>query len=311
MKTNSEKIKEEAIRLGFSDCGISKTDLSKSSEQIFTSWLLNNYHAEMQYMENNIDKRVDVRKLVENAKSVVSVILSYNANEIYHENDSYKISKYAYGKDYHKVMKDKLFALKDFIDKNITESTGRAFVDSAPIFDRAYAQKSGLGWIGKNSVLINKTFGSFIFIGELVLDLELDYNESINSYCGTCTKCIDACPTSAIVEPYVVDANKCISYLNIENKGELPPDLQGQFNNYIFGCDICQDVCPWNKKTPLHKTEEFNASNFLKNLSNADWENLSKEEFNFNFKESPLKRRKYEGIMRNIHFVKKDVTTNL
>ncbi|NOQ23935.1 MAG: tRNA epoxyqueuosine(34) reductase QueG [Bacteroidales bacterium] len=301
--SNTELIKQKTLELGFSAIGISKAHfLEKESNQIKT-WLDNGFHGEMQYMENHFEKRTDPRKLVEGAKSVISVLLNYYPKNL-QRNDSYKISKYAYGKDYHYVVKEKLHALLEFIQKEIGEVSGRAFVDSAPIMDKVWAAKSGLGWIGKNTNLISKEFGSFVFIGELIIDLELEFDNSIKDYCGNCTKCIDACPTKAI-SPYEVDARKCISYLTIEKKGEIPEEFKGKWNDWIFGCDICQDVCPWNSKLNPHGVESFNITDQLQNISKEEWQNIDKPSFKTLFKKSPIERTKFEGLKRNVDFIKK------
>ena len=294
-------IKLKALQLGFSAVGISKADyLDKESKQL-KNWLNNGFHGEMQYMENHFEKRTDPRKLVEGAKSVISVLLNYFPEEIQSDN-TFKISKYAYGKDYHYVVKEKLHALLEYIQNEIGEVNGRAFVDSAPVMDKVWAAKSGLGWIGKNTNLISKTFGSFVFIGELIIDLELEYDKSIKDYCGTCTKCIDACPTKALT-PYQLDARKCISYLTIEKKGDLPEEMKGEWSNWIFGCDICQDVCPWNSKLKPLNEKAFNISEQLQNMIKKDWQNLDKSTFKKVFKISPVERTKIEGLIRNIEFL--------
>lgn len=304
---NTEIVKNKALELGFSAIGISKADfLEKESNQLKT-WLEKGFYGEMQYMENHFEKRTDPRKLVERAKSVISVLLNYYPKNLQRDN-TYKISKYAYGKDYHYVVKEKLHALLEFIQKEIGEVSGRAFVDSAPVMDKVWAAKSGLGWIGKNTNLISKEFGSFVFIGELIIDLELEY-DTLDSYqdkdyCGTCTKCIDACPTNAI-SPYEVDARKCISYLTIEKKGELPEEMKGTWNDWIFGCDICQDVCPWNSKLNPHGVETFNITEQLQNISKEEWQNIDKPLFKNIFKNSPIERTKFEGLKRNIEFLGK------
>ena len=301
-------IKQKALELGFSAIGISKADfLDKESKQL-RNWLDNGFHGEMKYMENHFEKRTDPRILVEGSKSVISVLFNYYPKEKQCD-DAFKISKYAYGKDYHYVVKEKLYTLLEFIQIEIGEVTGRAFVDSAPVMDKVWAAKSGLGWIGKNTNLITKEFGSFVFIGELIIDLELEYDKSIKDYCGTCTKCIDACPMNAL-SPYQLDARKCISYLTIEKKGDLPEEIKGKWNDWIFGCDICQDVCPWNSQTRLpigglkhHNEDSFNISSELKNLTKEKWENIDKSTFKKLFKNSPVERTKFEGLKRNIGFL--------
>ncbi len=297
MKNISEIIKNKALELGFSACGISKSDFLPDDKINLENWLAKGYNAEMQFMNNYFNKRLDTRLLVENSKSVISVLMNYYPEKQQTENCNYKISKFAYGKDYHFIIKEKLQQLFDFINENIAKIEGRIFVDSAPVLESSWAKKSGLGWIGKNSLLITKK-GSFFFIGEIICDLELEPDIPINEYCGTCDKCITACPTNAITEPYVVDANKCISYLTIEKKGDL--DEKTNLHDWIFGCDICQDACPWNKKSEILSEELFNPHpNLLKNTK-KDWENLNKTDFNTIFKKSAVKRTKYDGLMRNI-----------
>lgn len=296
-------IKQKAIQLGFSAIGFSKASFLEEESKQLKFWLDNGFQGEMHYMENHFEKRVDPTKLVENAKTVISVLFNYLPEE--KQNDgSYKISKYAYGKDYHYVVKDKLFELLDFINTEISEVNGRAFVDSAPVMEKAWAVKSGLGWIGKNTNLISKEFGSFFFIGELIIDLELDYNtESYKNYCGNCTKCIDACPTNAL-KPYELDARKCISYLTIEKKGEIPEEFKGKWSDWIFGCDACQDVCPWNQKIKPHNEESFRISDLLRDMDKSEWEEIDKSRFKKIFKKSPIERTKFEGLKRNIEFLK-------
>ncbi len=254
-------------------------------------------------MENHFDKRLDPTLLVEGAKSVVSLLLNYYPSEI-QNSDTYKISKYAYGQDYHQVIKDKLKELLFSIQENIGNVSGRAFVDSAPVLDKAWAAKSGLGWIGKNSNLITQKVGSFYFIAELILDLELVYDTPTTDHCGSCTACIDACPTEAIVSAHVVDGSKCISYYTIELKENIPPEMKGKLNDWAFGCDICQDVCPWNRFSKPHQEPLFNAKPEILSLSKKDWEEITEETFRVVFKDSPIKRTKFKGLQRNIDFLK-------
>jgi epoxyqueuosine reductase len=249
-------IKTEAKRLGFLSCGISKAEFLEEEAPRLETWLNNNMHGEMRYMENHFDKRLDPTKLVEDSKSVISLLLNYYPHEEQHQN-SFKLSKYAYGTDYHFVIKDKLKQLLYFIQDEIGEVHGRAFVDSAPVLDKAWAAKSGLGWIGKHSNLLTQQVGSFYFIAELIIDLNLEYDKPVTDHCGSCTACIDACPTEAIVDPYVVDGSKCISYFTIELKDQIPNSVKGQFDDWMFGCDICQDVCPWNKFSKPHQEPLF------------------------------------------------------
>lgn len=267
------------------------------------NWLNQNQHGKMSYMENHFDKRLNPNLLVDDAKSVISLLLNYYPSE-FQNNDSYKVSKYAYGQDYHFVIKEKLNELLHSINENIGEVSGRAFVDSAPVLDKAWAAKSGLGWIGKNSNLLTKSVGSFYFIAELIIDLELEYDYATTDHCGTCTACIDACPTEAIVAPYVVDGSKCISYFTIELKDNLPAEMKGKFDDWAFGCDVCQDVCPWNKFSKAHKEPLFNPNPDLLAMTKKDWEEITEETFKVIFKNSAVKRAKYEGLKRNIAFLK-------
>lgn len=267
------------------------------------NWLNKNQHGQMSYMENNFDKRLDPNLLVDDAKSVVSLLLNYYPSEIQNP-ESYKISKYAYGLDYHFVIKEKLKELLFSIQSNIGQVSGRAFVDSAPILDKAWAAKSGLGWIGKNSNLLTQQVGSFYFIAELIIDLELDYDYATTDHCGTCTACIDACPTEAIVAPYIVDGSKCISYFTIELKENIPAEMKGKLDDWVFGCDICQDVCPWNKFSKSHNEPLFNPNPELLSMSKKDWEEITAETFKVVFKNSAVKRTKFAGIKRNIEFLK-------
>ncbi|MFT5248980.1 MAG: epoxyqueuosine reductase [bacterium] len=296
-------IKTEAKRLGFLSCGISKAEFLEDEAPRLEKWLHKNMHGEMSYMSNHFDKRLDPTLLVPGSKSVVSLLLNYFPEET-QTNNTYKISKYAYGEDYHFVIKDKLKQLLSFIQDEIGEVHGRAFTDSAPVLDKAWAAKSGLGWVGKHSNLITKENGSFYFIAELIIDLELDYDYAVTDHCGSCTACIDACPTQAITEPYVVDGSKCISYFTIELKNEIPSDMKGKFNDWMFGCDICQDVCPWNRFSKTHKEPLFNPNQELLSMSKKDWEEITKEVFQKIFKKSAVKRTKYSGFIRNINFLK-------
>jgi epoxyqueuosine reductase len=299
----SQFIKTEAKRLGFLSCGISKAEFLETEAPRLEKWLNNNAQGEMRYMENHFDKRLDPTKLVEGSKSVVSLLLNYYPSEIQNE-DSYKLSKYAYGTDYHFIIKDKLKSLLHAIQDEIGEVGGRAFVDSAPVLDKAWAAKSGLGWIGKHSNLLTQQVGSFYFIAELIIDLELEYDGITSDHCGTCTACIDACPTEAITEPYVVDGSKCISYFTIELKENIPPEFKGQFEDWMFGCDVCQDVCPWNRFSKPHNEPLFNPHPELLSMTKKDWEEITKDTFNTVFKKSAVKRTKFEGLQRNIKFLK-------
>ena len=296
-------IKKEAKRLGFLSCGVSKAEFLEDEAPRLENWLNKNMHGEMSYMANHFDKRLDPTLLVPDSKSVVSLLLNYFPEET-QTNETYKISKYAYGEDYHFVIKDKLKQLLNFIQNEIGEVHGRAFTDSAPVLDKAWAAKSGLGWIGKHSNLITKSNGSFYFIAELIIDLELDYDYAVTDHCGSCTACIDACPTQAITEPYVVDGSKCISYFTIELKNEIPSDMKGKFDDWMFGCDICQDVCPWNRFSKPHKEPLFNSSKELLTMSKKEWEEITEEVFQKTFEKSAVKRTKYSGLIRNINFLK-------
>ncbi|WP_073243796.1 tRNA epoxyqueuosine(34) reductase QueG [Maribacter aquivivus] len=299
--TNS--IKTEAKRLGFLSCGISKSDFLEEEAPRLEKWLNKNMNGEMSYMANHFDKRLDPRLLVEGSKSVISLLLNYYPEET-QTDDSYKISKYAYGQDYHHIIKTKLRQLQEFITEEIGEVNGRAFVDSAPVLDKAWAAKSGLGWIGKNSNLLTQQVGSFYFIAELIVDLELEYDNAVTDHCGTCTACIDACPTQAIVDPYVVDGSKCISYFTIELKNELPNEMKGSFDDWMFGCDVCQDVCPWNRFSKPHKEPLFNPNPDLLSMTKKDWEEITVDVFQKVFKKSAVKRTKFDGLTRNIEFLK-------
>lgn len=300
MKESPAKIiKKLAAELGFDYCGIAKADFLEEEAPRLEKWLKNRHHGEMGYMERNFEKRLDPRKLVDGAKSVVSLLLNYYPEERLDET-SYKLSKYAYGKDYHYVIKDKLKLFFQRIQEEIGEVGGRVFVDSAPVMDKVWAKKSGLGWIGKNSNLINRKMGSFFFIAELILDIELEADGPIKDYCGTCTACIDACPTDAIT-PYQVDGSKCISYLTIELKEQLPEGFKGKMENWIFGCDICQDVCPWNSFARPHTTPDFTPSEDLKSF--REWEEITAELFAHLFKHSAVERTRLEGLRRNIAFL--------
>ncbi|MCF6140123.1 tRNA epoxyqueuosine(34) reductase QueG [Flavobacterium sp. K77] len=283
-------------------CGISKAGFLETEASRLEKWLKLNSHGQMAYMENHFDKRLDPTLLVDDAKSVVSLLLNYfpEQNQI---EDTFKISKYAYGTDYHLVIKEKLKELLYSINENIGAVSGRAFVDSAPVLDKAWAAKSGLGWIGKNSNLITQKVGSFYFIAELIIDLELDYDTITSDHCGTCTACIDSCPTQAIESPYVVNGSKCISYYTIELKDNLPVDMKGKFDDWAFGCDVCQDVCPWNRFSKPHNEPLFTANPDLLSMSKQDWIEITEETFRVVFKNSPIKRTKYDGLMRNIKFL--------
>lgn len=301
--TYSQLIKSEAKRLGFLSCGISKAGFLEEEAPRLENWLNKNHNGQMAYMDNHYDKRLDPTLLVDDAKSVVSLLLNYYPPDL-QNSDSYKVSKYAYGQDYHFVIKEKLKELLFSIQENIGDVSGRAFVDSAPVLDKAWAAKSGLGWIGKNSNLISQKVGSFYFIAELILDLNLDYDSVTTDHCGSCTACIDACPTQAIVEPYVVDGSKCISYYTIELKENIPFEMKGKFDDWAFGCDVCQDVCPWNRFSKPHNEPLFKANPELLSMSKKEWNEITEETFRIVFKDSPIKRTKFKGLKRNIDFLK-------
>ena len=297
-------IKSQAKKLGFDFCGIAKAEFLEEEAPKLEQWLNQHYHGEMAYMANHFDKRLDPTKLVDGAKTVVSLIYNYYPSERLSEGpEDYKLAKYAYGQDYHFVIKDKLKSLLAVLQEEIGEFGGRAFVDSAPVMERQWAQKSGLGWLGKNSLLLNKQMGSFFFLAELIIDLEVSPDPPmVKDYCGTCTKCIDACPTEAIVKPGVVNGSHCISYFTIELKEQIPQEVKGKFDNWIFGCDICQDVCPWNRFSKAHKEPLFEPHPDLKQLRKKDWEEITAETFNKVFKKSAVKRTKFSGLLRNINF---------
>ncbi len=303
VKLISRKIKDFAKELGFHSCGISKADFLKEDAEYLKKWLEQNHEGEMAYMRNHFEKRTNPKLLVEGAKSVISVLLNYHPEKSLPEDQVYKISKYAYGKDYHFVMKEKLGELLKFIEDFSGQRKARMFVDSAPVLDKRWAERSGLGWIGKNTCLITKKQGSYFFVGELILDLDLEYDVPIENYCGSCTKCLNACPTNALVAPYRIDSRKCISYLTIENKNEIPERFKNSFDNWIYGCDICQDVCPWNKKSIPNLVPEFKPSDELTKMKKEDWDHLEKEKFNKLFKKSAVLRTKFAGLNRNIKFV--------
>lgn len=303
VQKHTQLIKTEAKRLGFLSCGISKAQFLEEEAPRLEKWLNKNMHGQMQYMENHFDKRLDPTKLVEDSKSVISLLLNYYPEEEQNQN-SFKLSKYAYGTDYHFVIKKKLKSLLHFIQEEIGEVHGRAFVDSAPVLDKAWAAKSGLGWIGKNSNLLTRQVGSFYFIAELIVDIDLEYDTPTTDHCGTCTACIEACPTQAIVAPYVVDGSKCISYLTIELKNNISSEFKGKLDDWMFGCDVCQDVCPWNKFSKSHNEPLFNPHPELLSMSKKDWEEITEDVFKKIFKNSAVKRTNFSGLKRNIKFLK-------
>jgi epoxyqueuosine reductase len=296
-------VKREAARLGFDFCGISKAEFLKDEAPRLEKWLKENKHGEMKYMENYFDKRLDPTLLVDGARSVISLMYNYYPSQT-QNSDAPKISKYAYGNDYHEVIKEKLTTFLNALKEQIGDINGRAFVDSAPVLEKAWAAKSGLGWVGKNANLISKSHGSFYFLAELIVDVELEPDGPIKDYCGTCTKCIDACPTQAIVEPYVVDGSKCISYLTIELKENIPAEFKGKMANWAFGCDVCQDVCPWNSFSKPHNEPLFNDTRGLLDWNEKEWQELTDETFKKVFKHSAVKRTKYSGLIRNLRYIR-------
>lgn len=301
----SQTIKEKAKELGFLDCAIIPVSELSEEKEHFQSWLQNDMHGEMTYMARNVEKRLNPQLLVENAKSIIIVLLNYYPRQTQTDPEAPVISKYAYGTDYHFVLKDKLKKLLSFIQTEIKPCNARAFTDSAPILERVWARHAGLGWVGKNSNLISLTYGSFFFIGELIVDVELPYDEPkpVHDHCGTCTRCINACPTKAIVANRVVDARKCISYQTIEVKGSLDESLKGQFENRVFGCDICQDVCPWNLKSKPHNEPGFEPHPDLMQLSKNEWHQMEQPLFNSLFKNSAVKRTGFSRLKRNLQFI--------
>jgi len=304
----SQTIIDKAIEIGFDACGISASRELTEHADNFNSWLANGYNAEMQYMANNVEKRLNPALLHEGTKSIITVLLNYYPSQLQSSN-TYQVAKYAYGKDYHFVVKEKLNQLAEFINNNIEPINGRAFVDSAPVLDQLWAVESGLGWIGKNSLLINKKLGSFFFIGHLFVDIELENNNTLHkNYCGSCTKCIDSCPTKAIVANGIIDANKCISYQTIEKKGDISTEIKNNINNRIFGCDICQDVCPWNKKIKPNSTDLFTPNPKLITLDKAEWENISNELFNEIFRKSAVKRAGFLKFTNTIKSIRSNIS---
>ena len=300
----SGRVKTLARECGFEFCGISKAGFLEDEAPRLEDWLNRNRHGKMTYMENYFDKRLDPTLLVPGSKSVISLLLNYYTDQKQHDPEAPKISKYAYGEDYHTVIKTKLADLLEKLRTEFGDIAARIFTDSAPVLEKTWAEKSGLGWVGKHSNLINKQQGSFFFIAEIICDLELDPDGAIKDYCGTCTRCIDACPTNAIAEPYKVDGSKCISYFTIELRDEIiPKEFNKKFENWMFGCDICQDVCPWNRFSKPHQTPAFLPDTALLDYSKKDWEELTEDVFRELFRRSPVKRTKYEGLKRNIKFL--------
>ncbi|MBQ0152618.1 MAG: tRNA epoxyqueuosine(34) reductase QueG [Chryseobacterium sp.] len=300
---HAQLIKDKAKSFGFQDCGISKAEFLEDEARNLEIWLKNNYHGEMQYMENYFDKRLDPRLLVEGSKSVISLSYNYFPEEKIATLDNFKISKYAYAQDYHEVIKEILRNLVEELQTEIGEFDFRIFVDSAPVLERSWAKKSGIGWVGKNANLITKQSGSFYFLAEIICDLELEYDHPTTDHCGKCTRCIDACPTQAIVSDKIIDGSKCISYATIELKNEIPDHFKNKMEDWMFGCDICQDVCPWNRFSVPHKQEKFMPNNALKNFTKTEWKDLTQEIFSEIFYKSPVKRTKFVGLQRNIKFL--------
>lgn len=302
--THAALIKQISQRLGFMACGISKADFLTEEAPRFESWLKQGHHGEMGYMARNFDKRLDPRKLVPGAKSVVSLLYNYFPNQVQEDEAAPKIARYAYGKDYHRVIKDKLFAFMHEIQTEIGAVEGRVFVDSAPVLEKAWAAKSGLGWIGKNTNLIRKQSGSYFFIAELIIDIDLTPDSVATDHCGSCTACLDACPTNAFSAPYQLDASKCISYFTIELKDAIPTEVKGQFDNWAFGCDICQEVCPWNRFSTPHSEPNFEPNPEMLQLSKNDWEEITEEVFSRLFEASAVQRTGFNGLKRNLSFLK-------
>ena len=301
---HSQLIRDHAKRLGFLSCGISNAGFLEDEAPRLEQWLRQGHHGSMTYMERNFDKRLDPTKLVPGAKSVVSLLYNYFPKESQSDASAPKISKYAYGKDYHAVIKDKLHELMRLLEDEIGEIHGRVFVDSAPVLDKAWAAKAGLGWIGKHTNLISKQVGSFYFIAELIIDLPLEQDAPVTDHCGSCTACIDACPTQAIVAPYHVDGSKCISYFTIELKEAIPQEVKGQFDNWAFGCDVCQDVCPWNRFSTPHQEPQFEPSPELLQMSKGDWHEITEAVFERLFAESAVQRTQFSGLKRNLDFLR-------
>ena len=298
-------VKSLAAELGFSFCGVSNAEFLEEEAPRLEQWLKQGLHGKMSYMENHFDKRLDPTKLVPGAKSVVSLVYNYYPQKDLAQKNSYKIAKYAYGKDYHFVIKNKLRTFMSRLQEQVGNVEGRAFVDSAPVMERTWAKKSGLGWIGKHTLLLNRKMGSFFFLAELILDLELIQDGPVKDYCGTCTACMDACPTDAIPEPYQLDASKCISYLTIELKEEIPREFKDKMENWVFGCDICQDVCPWNRFSRPHQEPEFDPHPDLGKHLDSQWLELTESVFQQVFKKSAVKRAKFSGFKRNVEFLKR------
>ena len=307
IKELSAAITEKALLLGFAACGFSKAEALVEDGSRLDQWLQRGYHARMGYMANHREKRIDPTLLVEGARTVISLLYSYYTDRTQEDPEAPILSKYAYGKDYHFVMKEKMFLLFDYIKSKHPEAAGRVFVDSAPVLDRAWAKQAGLGWIGKNSMLISRTSGSFVFIGEIILNLELENNQIPESdFCGSCTRCIEACPTQAILDGRTIDSDKCISYQTIENRGEISTEIEGRLRGRVFGCDICQDVCPWNRKAEKHQEAEFDPRSDLMELSREGWQNMSREKYRLLFHQSPVERAGYGKLKATMASLQKN-----
>ncbi len=301
---NSRKIKQKALELGFLQAGIARADHLADDAARLRDWLDRGYHGSMGYMENHFEKRVDPRKLVEGARSVVVVLQNYFTREKQQDESAPRISKYAYGKDYHRIVRKKLHNLYDYMGEHIGAHKGRVFVDSAPVLERAWGRLAGLGWIGKHSLLLSRKHGSWFFIGVIITDLELDADRPMKDYCGDCTRCVDACPTGAILPGKSVDASRCISFLTIENReARIPEEFRGCMQNWAFGCDICQDVCPWNSNAHPHSEPWLDPLPGLLEMTRHDWVNLDEVKFNSLFEGSAMKRTKFTGMRRNIDFL--------
>ena len=302
----SDLIKQKAQKFGFQSCGISKAEFLEDDAPKLENWLKNNYHGEMAYMENYFDKRLDPTLLVEDSKSVISLSYNYFPSKIIEALDNFKISKYAYAEDYHEIIKDILKDLVNELQQEIGDFHFRVFVDSAPVLERSWARKSGIGWVGKNANLITKQNGSFYFLAEIICDLDLIADFETTDHCGTCRKCIDACPTDAIISDKIIDGSKCISYATIELKNEIPASFKDKMEDWMFGCDICQDVCPWNRFSLPNKQEKFQPNTYLKDFKKENWQELSRDLFSEIFQKSPIKRTKFAGLQRNIRFLTKN-----
>ncbi|MDP9955347.1 epoxyqueuosine reductase [Epilithonimonas hungarica] len=299
---HSQLIKTKASAFGFQSCGISKADFLEEEASHLENWLRNNHHGEMKYMENHFDKRLDPRLLVEGSRSVISLSYNYFPEEKL-QNDNFKLAKYAYGEDYHDVIKEKLRMLVAELQEEIGEFSCRVFVDSAPVLEKAWAKKSGIGWVGKNSNLITKKYGSFYFLAEIICDLDLVEDSPVIDHCGSCTKCIDACPTQAIISDKIIDGSKCISYATIELKDQIPDFFKDKMDDWMFGCDVCQDVCPWNRFSNPTLEEKFQPNSQLKNFTKQEWKDITQEVFSSVFKKSAVKRTKFAGLKRNLDFL--------